>query len=344
MNILNLLEWTADRREGRIETKRSTSYNGVDLSTKQMRKMSTLSAGQLLEMAKFVIPPLQYSKHKGQAGRVAVIGGCKEYTGAPYFAAISALKAGADLSHVFCTEAASPVIKSYSPELIVHPVLDWTNSVEEILQWLPRFHSIIVGPGLGREEKILKSTSAVIEEAKQRKLPIVIDADGLFLVTQNPDIIKGYDNVVLTPNVAEFGRLYKKIFNKDADSEEPVESLKQLCCELGHVTIVHKGLHDIISDGDKVLTYSNPGSPRRCGGQGDLLSGSMGLFAAWAKFAQDRSTNEGSPTYKFGMQAAYLACALTRECSRRAFELNGRSMTTTDMISQIHPSFEHMFT
>ena len=40
-------------------------------------------------------------------------------------------------------------------------------------------------------------------------------------------------------------------FNKDADSEEPVESLKQLCCELGHVTIVHKGLHDIISDGDK---------------------------------------------------------------------------------------------
>ena len=36
-----------------------------------------------------------------------------------------------------------------------------------------------------------------------------------------------------------------------------------------------------------------PGSPRRCGGQGDLLSGSMGLFAAWAKFAQEENTNEG---------------------------------------------------
>ncbi|RUS74795.1 hypothetical protein EGW08_017441 [Elysia chlorotica] len=311
-----------------------------------MRRMSTLSPGQLLEMAKLVVPPLQYSKHKGQAGRVAVIGGCKEYTGAPYFAAISAIKTGADLSHVFCTDAASPVIKGYSPELIVHPVLDCTNSVEEILQWLPRFHSIVIGPGLGREEHILETTSSVIEQAKLKKLPIVIDADGLFLVTQNPEIIKGYTNAVLTPNVAEFGRLYKKIFNKEVDSKDPVASLKQLCDELGHVTIVHKGLHDVISDGNKVLMCSNPGSPRRCGGQGDLLSGSMGVFVAWGKFSEDESTNERNSfsNYPFGMQAAYLACALTRECSRRAFELNGRSMTTTDMIAQIHPSFEHLFT
>ncbi|GFR74070.1 ATP-dependent (S)-NAD(P)H-hydrate dehydratase [Elysia marginata] len=308
-----------------------------------MRKMTTLNAGQLLALAKSVVPPLQYTKHKGQAGRVAVIGGCKEYTGAPYFAAISALKAGADLSHVFCTEGASPVIKAYSPELIVHPVLDWTNSVGEILQWLPRFHSIVVGPGLGREEQILNSTSAVIEKAKEKNIPIVIDADGLFLVTQNPAIIKGYTNAVLTPNAAEFGRLYKKVFNTDPNSEEPVDSVKQLCRELGSVTIVHKGAHDIISDGDKVLMYFNPGSPRRCGGQGDLLSGTMGLFAAWAKFAQDESPSESISTYPYGMQAAYLACALTRECARRAFQLNGRSMTTTDMIAQIHASFEDLF-
>ena len=51
-----------------------------------------------------------------------------------------------------------------------------------------------------------------------------------------------------------------------------------------------------------------------------------------------------SSAYQHGMQAAYLACALTRECSRRAFELNGRSMTTTDMIAQIHTSFEYLFT
>ena len=50
-----------------------------------------------------LIPPLSPDAYKGQAGKIAVIGGCKEYTGAPYFAAFSALKVGADLSHVFCT-------------------------------------------------------------------------------------------------------------------------------------------------------------------------------------------------------------------------------------------------
>ena len=60
---------------------------------------------------------------KGECGRIAVFGGCVLYTGAPYFAAISALKCGADLVHVFCEKAAGSVIKGYSPELIVHPIL-----------------------------------------------------------------------------------------------------------------------------------------------------------------------------------------------------------------------------
>ena len=67
------------------------------------------------------------------------------YTGAPYFAAISALKAGADLVHVFCEREAGQVIKSYSPELIVHPVLDTEYVMEEIDQWLPRFHCVVIG-------------------------------------------------------------------------------------------------------------------------------------------------------------------------------------------------------
>lgn len=50
-----------------------------------------------------LVPPLTSDKHKGQAGRIGVFGGSLEYTGAPYFAAISALKVGADLVHVFCS-------------------------------------------------------------------------------------------------------------------------------------------------------------------------------------------------------------------------------------------------
>ena len=77
----------------------------------------------MLQKVKSIVPRLTNSMHKGECGRIAVFGGCVLYTGAPYFAAISALKAGADLVHVFCEKAAGGVIKGYSPELIVHPVL-----------------------------------------------------------------------------------------------------------------------------------------------------------------------------------------------------------------------------
>ena len=70
-----------------------------------------------------LLPSLKYSMHKGQNGKVGVIGGSFEYTGAPYYVGASALRSGADIVHVFCPEEASIPIKSYSPELIVHPCL-----------------------------------------------------------------------------------------------------------------------------------------------------------------------------------------------------------------------------
>ena len=114
---------------------------------------------------------------------MAVFGGCVMYTGAPYFAAISALKAGADLVHVFCEKDAGTVIKSYSPELIVHPVLDQEYGIEDIEVWLPRLHCVLLGPGLGRNQSTLGRMSLVLEKAKNLNLPIVVDADALWQVS-----------------------------------------------------------------------------------------------------------------------------------------------------------------
>ncbi len=99
----------------------------------------------LQQKVRGIVPQLTTDMHKGQCGRIGVFGGCNMYTGAPYFAAISALKTGADLVHVFCESDAGQVIKSYSPELIVHPVLDTEYILEEIDRWLPRFHGVVVG-------------------------------------------------------------------------------------------------------------------------------------------------------------------------------------------------------
>uniref|UniRef100_A0A8C2VCV1 ATP-dependent (S)-NAD(P)H-hydrate dehydratase n=2 Tax=Chinchilla lanigera TaxID=34839 RepID=A0A8C2VCV1_CHILA len=292
-----------------------------------------------LQLLRNIVPALTGEQHKGQAGRIGVVGGCQEYTGAPYFAAISALKVGADLSHVFCAREAAPVIKSYSPELIVHPVLDSPGAAQEVGVWLPRLHALVVGPGLGREEHLLEHAEGVLEAAKARDIPVVIDADGLWLVAQRPALILGYQKAVLTPNHVEFGRLHQAVLSGPVDSTDPRGSVLRLSRALGNVTVVLKGEHDLISDGQQVLECSLEGSGRRCGGQGDLLSGSLGVMAHWALLAGPEKTNGSRPL----LLAALGACALTRQCNHQAFQKHGRSTTTSDMIAEVGAAFRELF-
>nr|CAD7264971.1 unnamed protein product [Timema shepardi] len=299
----------------------------------------------LLQGAKDTVPQLSQERYKGQAGRIGIIGGSLEYTGAAYYAAITTLKVGGDLAHVFCCKDAASAIKSYSPELIVHPVLDVPNSLELMIQWLPRLHVLVIGPGLGRNKFVLDSVANLIKYCREHHTtcakPLVIDADGLFLITERPEIIQDYPHgAILTPNAIEFSRLAKAVLGETwlPTPHPKEEKVRNLATKLGSdITVLHKGATDIIAKGDSaaVLKCSTSGSNRRCGGQGDLLSGSLGIFYAWALMSPG--------SYPASVIAAYASCRLTRECNSRAFGRKGRSMLTTDMIEEIHTVFEELF-
>jgi len=307
----------------------------------RVQKRSTISAREsdMLQKVKHIVPKLTSQMHKGQCGRIAVFGGCILYTGAPYFAAISALKCGADLVHVFCEKGAGTVIKGYSPELIVHPVLDTEYGIEEIDQWLPRLHVVVLGPGLGRNQSMLGRISLIMDKAKSLNIPIVVDADGLWHLATNPAMLKGYTQAVITPNAMEFSRLVKSVLNKDvAPSVSPDPKLvEELAHGLGNLTVIHKGATDLISNGIFTEDCATGGSPRRCGGQGDLLSGSLATFLHWANMSD--SCPEPGP----GVIAAWGAARLARGCAEQAYNLCGRSVTTTDMIDVIHPEFSRLY-
>lgn len=119
---------------------------------------------------KNLFPKLVRHATKGQNGRLAIIGGCLEYTGAPFYASLAQLKGGSDLAHIFCTRQAAIPIKAYSPEVITHPYLYSFNeednperiselevlakinrSVKLVEEWQGAFHSFVIGPGLGRD-------------------------------------------------------------------------------------------------------------------------------------------------------------------------------------------------
>ncbi|CAO2141501.1 unnamed protein product, partial [Urochloa humidicola] len=293
-------------------------------------------------------------------GKIAVIGGCREYTGAPYFAAISALKVGADLSHVFCTKDAATVIKSYSPELIVHPILEESYSVRdderasvsskiltEVAKWMERFDCIVVGPGLGRDSFLLDCVSNIMKHARQANIPTVVDGDGLFLITNNLGLVEGNPLAILTPNVYEYKRLVQKVLNCDVNEEIAAEQLTLLCQKIGGVTIMRKGKADVISDGKTVTQVSTFGSPRRCGGQGDILSGSVAVFTSWARhfiLSNEQPTEKSFVLVQCRVNPMTLGCIagslLLRKAASLAFEKSKRSTVTTDIIDFLGISLE----
>ncbi|KAK9933432.1 hypothetical protein M0R45_020630 [Rubus argutus] len=332
------------------------SDHNTNTNQKIMQGIRFMSGASLEADAENVVraitPTLDPNRHKGQAGKIAVIGGCREYTGAPYFAAISALKIGADLSHVFCTKDAASVIKSYSPELIVHPILEESYSVRdedksfisemvlgEVDKWMERFDCLVVGPGLGRDPFLLDCVSKIIKHVRQFNVPIVIDGDGLFLITNCLDLVSGYPLAVLTPNINEYKRLVQKVLSCEVNDEDAHEQLLSLAKRIGGVTILRKGKSDLISDGETVESVSIYGSPRRCGGQGDILSGSVAVFLSWARHvitSENLSISSKNPT----MLGCIAGSTLMRKAASFAFENKKRSTLTTDIIECLGRSLQ----
>ncbi|KTW29334.1 YjeF family domain-containing protein [Pneumocystis carinii B80] len=314
---------------------------------------------KILSDLRKMIPPLLDSFHKGQAGRIAIIGGSENYTGAPFFSCMSSMLFGADLGYIICEPGAGKVIKTYSPDLIVYPLmrlstraLDTVSSmiVSNISQLLDRLHVIVVGPGLGRDPLMLDTASGIILEARRRRIPIVVDADGLYCIQDKPEIIMGYKDCVLTPNVAEFSRLCHK-FHIDENS-----SCENLANSLGGVTILKKGKIDDISNGLMTLNVNVNGSLRRCGGQGDVLVGILSTLLAWRRAylenlweydsneakiciyntSHDKSLNKD----ELLMIASYGAAFATRYCSYLAFKRKKRAMRATDLMDAIGEVYE----
>ncbi len=310
----------------------------------------------MLAKVRKLVPPMLEKFHKGQLGRVAVIGGSADYTGAPYFSAMASARLGCDLSYVFCEPSAAQTIKSYSPNLMVSPILRSTMSISQaqkekeptgeelakpILDMLPRLHVLVIGPGLGRDVITQKQVKAVIKAAKEHSppIPMVLDADALWIIQTDPDLIRGHKECILTPNVVEFGRLAKSVgMDQSSDPEKACLELSKI---LGGVCIIQKGPVDYISQGIETTVCEFEGGLKRAGGQGDTLTGSLGTFLAWREVYHEKLWDIGEEMSRPEtlLAAAFGGSAITRECSRRAFAKNQRALQASDLTDEVHESF-----
>lgn len=307
---------------------------------KEGEKMNASSAEAFLRT---ILPDMGGGKHKGQGGRIGVLGGSVDYAGAPYFSGMSALRSGAELLYLFTAEEATVPIKSYSPELMVSGAYRWSKIssldpkisdeerarfVKNVTRVFPRLHALVVGPGLGRDPSVLRGVEEIMLKAKDINLPLVVDADGMFLVTSSPRIMKDYKSAVLTPNAAEYRRLSNALMGTD-DAD-----IVALCRKLSGPLILRKGLVDEVASVDTSgppLACRETGSLKRPGGLGDILSGAVAVFLAWG------IQRKKNPAF-----ACLTACALVRRASREAYRFNGRSMLATDVLENIGGAFRAM--
>lgn len=269
------------------------------------------------ELVLSLLPDRDPWGHKGNFGKLLLLCGSRGYTGAAFFAAMGALRAGAGLVFLGVPESIYGIEAVKLNEPVIFPLPDAggrlsADAVPEILTRLPQMDAVLVGPGLGQSEGTLAVVRAVLENAQ---CPVVVDADGINVLSAHRDLLRGRKSpTILTPHDGEFARLGGVIW------EDRMAAAAALAEELGCVALL-KGHETCITDGTD--GYLNPtGNPGMAvGGSGDVLAGVItALLGA------------GLPPLEAAACGAWLHGAAGDRC---AAELGQYGMLPTDMLSAL---------
>ncbi|TXT65690.1 MAG: Multifunctional fusion protein [Promethearchaeota archaeon] len=266
--------------------------------------------------------------HKGQFGRMLVIGGSKNYSGAPAYSSLVGIQFGLDLVITYTPQVIADVLRSYSPNMIVRAQKgDWLNmeAFEEIAWLVDWANAILIGPGLGEQPETEELLINLLKKFKKDAKSFVLDADALKLVRNHFDILKG-QSCILTPHEGEFKIMtdielpsYEKI---KARGEKIFETAQKL-----DLTLLVKGPYDYLTNGH-VLKLNRTGCPEMSiGGTGDVLAGLCTAFIA----------TENEP-FTSACAAAFLNGYLGEFCKKKI----GSRFTALDMIHNLNEAISKL--
>ena len=265
------------------------------------------------------------SSHKGNNGRLLVVGGSKDYSGAPAIAGMAAIGAGADLVYVASPQNAADAIKSTSPDLIVKSLEGEKLSLkhlDEILELSENVDAILIGPGSGIDDETSKLFNVLVTKIKK---PIVLDADSLKQIELS--LIKNRDDIILTPHIFEFKSFFKvgDDLKLDIDSydfskvDENIIEFQKIARQING-TVVVKGKYDLILSGNKFKINKSGNAGMTVGGTGDALAGISASLLSQGLSSFD---------------SASLATFINGLAGEEAFNVKGNGFSATDLVSYI---------
>lgn len=205
--------------------------------------------------------------HKGLSGHVLIIGGDQGYAGAPHMAAEAALRVGAGLVSVATRVENAALMNVGRPEIMSHGI----ETASQLLPLIDKAKVIVLGPGLGQSEW----AKMLWKHACQQDLPLVVDADGLNILSGTK--LK-QDNWVLTPHPGEAAQLLNKP-TMDIQHDR-LGAVKEIHQRYGGVCVL-KGVGSLILAPDTLPALCDKGNPgMSSAGMGDILSGVIGGLIA----------------------------------------------------------------
>ncbi len=265
------------------------------------------------------------ASHKGNNGSLLIVGGSKEYSGAPAIAGMAAIGAGCDLVYVASPQNAAEAIKSTSPDLIVKSLEGdklSLNNLQDILELSQKVDAVLIGPGAGIDEETAKLFNVLVAKIKK---PMVLDADSLKQV--DISLIKNREDIILTPHIFEF----KSFFNVnddlrlDIDSydfenvDENITAFQRITRQIKGAVVV-KGKYDLVLSGTKFKINKTGNAGMTVGGTGDALAG-----ICTALLTQDLSS----------FDAASLGVFINGLAGDKAYDEKGNGFSASDLVSCI---------
>ncbi len=284
----------------------------LDLDAKVFA-LATTSA-QVLQKIKLrsALPKRKMDSHKGRFGRVLVVGGNEGMSGAGVLSAMAALRSGAGLVSLATRSKHASNLNALHPEIMIHGV----ETLTLLIPLLQNASTIVVGPGLGRDDWSIRMLKACLEHAAKHNIPIVIDADGLNLIAIAQRDIPS--QAVITPHPGEAATL---LSIRSVEVQQDRFMAIQKLVERAQSTVVLKGNGSLIGAPNRhtqVCPFGNPGMSTA--GMGDVLSGVIAAFLAQGMNQFDAAC--------MGVLAHSLAADLVAQTG-------ARGLLATDVIEQI---------
>ncbi|MBC7219119.1 MAG: NAD(P)H-hydrate dehydratase [Hadesarchaea archaeon] len=229
---------------------------------------------------KAIVPERKTGSHKGDFGRLLVVGGSSRYVGAPALVGMAALRCGVDLAVIAAPERTAWTINSLSPDLITVKLRCQDlepSAIPDISQELKSATAAVIGPGLGARPETLEAVAKLARLLREEhpKLPAVFDADAFKALAKETGLLSNTPWVV-TPHAGEFKTLTGRVLPADLNGR--IKLVRKAAQELGCVILL-KGHVDIIASAKGDLKLNHTGNPgMTVGGTGDVLSGTVGAF------------------------------------------------------------------